>query len=85
MLNNHLPPELWQNQTLLTTCSAAAQLSDFKYLYDLKNVYFVLVMSTETERSMRPLVSPSLSKKKNILEKCTEETSEPQEWRTDTV
>lgn len=59
-------------------CSAAVQLNDFKYLYDLKNVCFVLVKSTETEHSMRPLVSPSLSKK-NILERCTEQTDEPKE------
>lgn len=39
------------------------QQTDFKYLYYLKNVYFVLVMSTETEHSMGPLVSLNLFKK----------------------
>lgn len=31
--------------------------TDFKYLPELKNVYFVLVVSTETQHSMWPLVS----------------------------
>lgn len=39
------------------------QQTDFKYLYYLKNVYFVLAMSTETEHSMGPLVSLNLFKK----------------------
>lgn len=51
------------DRALLNVCSAAVQQTDFKYLYYLKNVYFLLVMSTETEHSMRPLVSLDLFKK----------------------
>lgn len=55
---------------LPTICSTTVQQTDFKYLYYLKNVYFVLVMSTETEHSMWPLVSLNLFKNTRLMRRC---------------
>lgn len=66
VLNHHLPLQKVRNgkksdTPLLPICSSMVQQSNFKYLYYLKNVYFVLDMSTETEHSRTPLVLSNLS------------------------